>query len=211
MKKIITPDGEIVDVDSPGNDCDECTTVFFKTPYNHDTNKESDRTALKCEDRSLTDQSFKDEADINFIMERVRQGAEIPIPLPEHFGDAFNIPTLLEARERIAESNAAFYNLPARIRAEFLNDPARWEERIIKDINAGNLDGLEEIGLDMREVRTRVETLKKDATDRQASEDEKQLTELQNRLAKRAAATPPGTPAGGDPKGPGGTDTTRKA
>lgn len=203
--KRITEDGEIVDVN-----CDDCVVmqipnigIFFKTPFNHDTNKESDRTGLKCEDTSLADQSFKEEVDINNIMDKVKAGAQLPVTLPEHFGDAFQIPTLLEARTRIAENNATFYKLAPELRAEFLNDPSRWETSVAAAVANNDLDELERYGIDMSEVRQRIEDIKSNAQKAQDSQDEKQLTELQNRLAKRAAAAPGGTSSPGTPKGQG--------
>lgn len=209
--KRLTEDGEIVDIN-----CEDCVIgvmPFWKTPHNHNTNNESDRTATTCKETSLTDQSFKQEADINFIMEQYGKGKAPNIVLPEHFGDAFAIPTLLEARTRIAQNNATFHSLAPEIREEFLNDPARWEERVIKDVADGNLDDLERMGIDMTQVRERMAEYDKAVTDRQARQDEKQLTELQEKLAKRAAATQGGTPAPGGHAGEGGTPvppTTRR-
>lgn len=127
-------------------------TAFFKTPYNHDRDAESDRTGLVCLDKSLTDQSFKEEVDINTIVDRIRRTGEVPITLPEHFGDGTNIPTLFDARMRIAENNATFYKLPPEIREEFLNDPGRWESQVMKDLDAGNLDNLARMGVDIRDL-----------------------------------------------------------
>lgn len=203
--KRITEDGEIVDVN-----CEDCVTgiiPFFKTPYNHDTTAESNRTGLKCEDPSRTDQSFKEESDINTVMERIKQGAQPPVPLPEHFGDAFAIPTLLEARTRIAESNAAFYNLAPKIREEFLNDPSRWEDQVIKDVANGNLDNLERMGLDMTEVKQRMQKHDDDQLAAQASQDEAQLRELEERLAKRTTAAQGASPAQGGTGKAGGATT----
>lgn len=201
--KRITEDGEIVDIN-----CEDCVTgiiPFFKTPFNHDTNKESDRTGTKCEDSSLTDQSFKDESDINVLMDRINSGAMPNVVLPEHFGDAFAIPTLLEARTRIAENNATFYKLDPKIREEFLNDPSRWEEQVIKDVATNDLADLERMGIDMTEVRERQAAHDQGLRDAQASQDEKQLTELQERLAKRAGSPQGGTPAPEGSAGGGGT------
>lgn len=201
--KRITEDGEIVDIN-----CEDCVIgvmPFWKTPHNHNTNNESDRTGTKPEGTSLTDQSFKEEADINTIMERYAKGAQPIVTLPEHFGDAFAIPTLLEARTRIAENNATFYNLPANIRAEFLNDPGRWEEQVINDVTNGDLDNLERMGIDMKQVRERMEEYDTAIKTNQARQDEKQLTELQEKLAKRAMAAQGASPAPGGQAGGGGT------
>lgn len=202
MAKIITADGEIVD-----ENCEDCVigTVppFWKTPYNHDTMSESNRTALTCPEDSLTDQSFKEDADINTIMERVKQGAQIPVPLPEHFGDAFSIPTLLEARTRIAENNATFYNLPPNIRAEFLNDPARWEDHVHRQLVDQNFDEVERLGIDLTDLRAKREATQKQVEEAQASADEKQLQELSEKLAKRSQSAQGASPAPGNPGGAG--------
>lgn len=147
MKKIITEDGEIVDVDSPGNDCDECT-VFYKTPHNHNRNAESDRVALTCNDKSLTDQSFKDDADINIIMERALRTKQIPMILSPQFADTTQLLTQFEMRSRIAENNATFYKLSADIRAEFQNDPAQWEKQVLQDLLTGDDEHLRLMGIE---------------------------------------------------------------
>lgn len=105
--------------------------IFFATPYNHDTRARAKTFATRTIGESKTDQSFKEEADINTIVSRIAAGKMIHQPLPMHFGEQ---PTmdLFEARTRIAESNKTFYNLPPDIRAEFQNDPARWEQAVLK-------------------------------------------------------------------------------
>lgn len=122
---------------------------FFKTPYNHNRNEESERTGLTCNDPHLTDQSFKEEADINVIMDRVMKTGQIPVDLPTNFGDATLLPTLYEARMAIAENNATFYKLPPQVRAEYKNDPREWERSVHMALQAGNLDRLAEIGINI--------------------------------------------------------------
>lgn len=144
MSKVITEDGMIVD-----EGCEDCV-VFFKTPYNHNTDVEAYRTATQTPttEKSMTDQSFKEDADINTIMERIKQGHEYPIALPEHFGADERV-DLFTARSRIAESNRTFYNLPAEIRSEFLNDPAIWERQVARDLNTGDFENLRRMGIDI--------------------------------------------------------------
>lgn len=127
---------------------------FFKTPHNHNRNIESDRTATRCEDPSLTDQSFKDEVDINVIVERALKGQEVPIVLPEHFG-IDDRPTYLEIQERMAENAKTFYNLDPETRYEFQNNPARWMDQVRKDLDAGNLDNLARMGIDIGDLEVR--------------------------------------------------------
>lgn len=123
---------------------------FFKTPHNHDTLAETMRTSLVCQDKSLTDQSFKEDADINTIIDRAKQGHEFPVPLPEHFGVDERV-DLYTARSRIAESNATFYNLPPHVRAQFMNDPGRWEQSVLAALDKGDRQQLREMGLDVPE------------------------------------------------------------
>lgn len=144
MTKYISEDGEVLDTN-----CEDCPTVYFKTPYNHDTTTEAKRVALTCNDKSLTDQSFKDEVEINTIVDKLLKTGEVTVPLPEHYGNQSDIPTLYEARQRIAENNATFYKLPPRIREEFLNDPARWEAQVEFDLAQGNDENLRTLGIDI--------------------------------------------------------------
>lgn len=138
--KYMTEDGEIVDTI-----CEDCQ-VLWKTPHNHDTQKEAELTATRDFDESKTDQSFKDEADINVLTKRMKLGMPVPPVLPEHFTDR---PTLdyHAMRTIIAESNATFYNLAPDIREEFLNDPGRWETQVQKDMAEGNIENLDRMGL----------------------------------------------------------------
>lgn len=201
MAKKVTEDGEILDTN-----CEDCVIghvpPFFRTPFNYNTHDASLAAATTCNDPSLTDQSFKEEVDINNIMERVKQGAQLPVPLPEHFGDAFDVPTLLEARMKIAENNATFWNLPARIREEFMNDPSRWEVQVQKDIEAGDLDHLEEMGIDTSKIRTALEAMQ-DYDKAEAAKMPKTTPEGGSPAPKGAPAGPGGAPA------PSGTETDR--
>lgn len=162
-QKFTMPDGEVIEKDMP----------TWKTPYNHDTNFESDRTALFCEDESLTQQQFKDETDINIILQRFTRTGELPpIVLPEHFMDTTTQPTFKEMNERLAEASAMFYELPASKRAEFLNDPTRWADAVVKATESGNANALASLGIDLSQ-------------------------EMQQAEARRAQAADAGTPTGG--------------
>lgn len=134
------PTGEIVFAEMP----------VFKTPYNHDTNFESDRTALYCADPSLTKQEFKEETDINTILKRFTKTGELPpAPLPEHFTDVSRRTSYFEMRCQIQEAEAIFYNLSADKRAEHLNNPERWADAVTKAVDAGDRDALLKLGIDV--------------------------------------------------------------
>lgn len=158
MRKLNKETGEMEPVFTEKNIYDGLNVpnigIFFKTPFNHDTNAESDRTGLACADPSLTKQEFKEDADINNIIARFQQTNELPpIPLPEHFMDIRNRQTYLQVQEHMAEANAIFYKLPAQLRAEHLNDPARWADAVVKAVEAGDLEKARKLGIDEPEPK----------------------------------------------------------
>lgn len=144
---------QIVDEET-GEVLAEPAPIFFKTPYNHDTMAESNRTALRCEDPSLTKQEFKDESDMNVIIERLLRGADLATPvLPEHFGDMTGRKTYFQMQTQIAEANETFYALPAKTREKFSNNAAIWADAVVAAVEAGNRDALIEMGLDIPEPK----------------------------------------------------------
>lgn len=137
-QKYTMPDGEIVEKDMP----------VWKTPYNHDTNFESDRTASYDTSPSMTKQEFKEETDINVILERfMKTGQPPPMALPEHFGDLTTRLTYYEASQAMAEAHELFYTLPPKLRAEHLNDPNRWADTIMVALEKGDTDTLNANGI----------------------------------------------------------------
>ena len=110
-QKFLMPDGELKEHDMP----------IWKTPWNHDTNFESDRTATFCADESLTKQEFVEEQNINVILERLAKTGEIPnVVLPEHFLDLSGRTDYFTMASKIADANQLFYTLDAAKRAEHL-------------------------------------------------------------------------------------------
>jgi hypothetical protein len=137
--KFQMPDGEIIDKEWP----------VWKTPYNHDTNFESDRTATYCKDPSLTKQEFVDDADINNILERfAKTGEPPPLALPEHFADVTKRQSYFDMASQLADANKMFYTLPPDIRAEHQNDPTRWADAVTRAAARGDGDTLETLGID---------------------------------------------------------------
>ncbi len=97
---------------------------FLRTPYNYDTMAVSNETGLKCEDETLAQQQFKDECDINNIMERFGLTGELPTsPLPPQYGDFSGVLDYHSAMNAVLAAQDAFSELPATIRARFENDP----------------------------------------------------------------------------------------
>lgn len=138
--KFTMPDGEIIEKEMP----------LFKTQYNHDRDFESERTAFFDDEPSLTKQEFKEETDINVILDRfMKTGQPPPITLPEHFGDLTTRLTYFDAATAMAEANALFYMLPAAKRAEHLNDPNRWADAIMVALEKGDRETLTANGIQM--------------------------------------------------------------
>lgn len=76
---------------------------------------------------SLTQQSGKDECDINFIVERAKRGAALPVnPREPFYGDFTQVPTdLRECLVEVKKAESAFMSLDAQVRRRFENDPAQ--------------------------------------------------------------------------------------
>nr|QJB19185.1 MAG: internal scaffolding protein [Microvirus sp.] len=105
----------------------ERVPIYWKTPYNHDTNAEAKRTELICTDESRAQQHLANEVDINTIVGRFLKTGTMPqIPMPpryEDWDDAFDFQSSMNL---IAAGKASFAALPAEVRDAFHNDPARF-------------------------------------------------------------------------------------
>lgn len=97
---------------------------FLRTPYNYDTMEASNASGLKCEDETLAQQNFKDECDINNIMEQFGITGELPgSTLPPQYGDFSGVLDYHSAMNAVLAAQDAFAQLPATLRARFENDP----------------------------------------------------------------------------------------
>lgn len=86
-----------------------------------------DKAATINLEDSLTVQSFKDDTDINVLMDRmgVKDGSLLPIaPDPRYFGDFTVEVDLRQALEQVRIAQQRFMLLPARVRSMFSNNPA---------------------------------------------------------------------------------------
>lgn len=76
------------------------------------------------EEPSLTQQAFKEDTDVNIVLERYMKTGEIQLSKKQGFyGDVSEIPDLTQATEIVAKAQQAFDSLDAKIRYEFKNDP----------------------------------------------------------------------------------------
>ncbi len=119
--------------------------MFLRTPYNYDTDAASNESGLACEEPSLAQQHFKDECDINTILERFNITGMLPqSPLSPRYGDFSGISDYHTAINRVIAAQDEFDGLPAQIRAKFDNDPAKLIEFLD---NEANRPEAEELGL----------------------------------------------------------------
>jgi len=109
---------------------------FLRSPYNYDRDIASNESGLECLDPSMAQQQFREECDINTIMERFGRTGEIiaPIRMPQ-YGDFDGVNDYHSAMNAIVEAQSAFDQLPAKTRARFGNDPAEFLEFCFNEEN----------------------------------------------------------------------------
>lgn len=107
--------------------------------FNYDADAVSEETGLKCLDESKTVQSDFAESDINLIVERVLRTGVMPMtqapPLNIDFSE--QVFDFQSAQDMIIEANKSFAALPAKVRARFGNDPAKFVDFFSDPENIG--------------------------------------------------------------------------
>lgn len=111
----------------------------------------SDFTGLACKDVSLAQQQFKDEADVNVIVERYMTKGVLPqIQLPpqmQEFGEVFDFQSAMNV---INAGQRAFAAMDANVRERFNHDAGKFmafcEERDV-DGKLTNLDEMRKMRL----------------------------------------------------------------
>lgn len=116
-------------------------SVVFRTPY-ADAYEDP---GLRCGDPSLAQQQFKDEVDINVLLERFKVTGRMPesIQLPS-YGDFTQVSDYRSALQAVTQARDSFMELPASVRAEFGNSPQRFLEFVSDE---KNLPKMREMGL----------------------------------------------------------------
>jgi phage internal scaffolding protein len=119
--------------------------IFLRTPYNYDTDAASNESGLACEEPTLAQQHFKEECDINTILQKFSITGILPeAPLSPRYGDFTGISDYHTALNRVIAAQEEFDGLPAPIRARFDNDPSKLIEFLEDDKNRPEA---EELGL----------------------------------------------------------------
>lgn len=99
--------------------------VFIRQPYNYDVKAASDAVAFESVEPTLTQQQFKDEADINNLVDRFLRTGEIPpVDARAMYGDFVDAPqSYQEALDAVFAAQEGFDALPSKTRQRFNNDP----------------------------------------------------------------------------------------
>jgi phage internal scaffolding protein len=116
----------------------------FRTQYSHDRAISALFATVNNED-SLTNQSDAKDCDINILMSRYQKTGQMPQLLEQpRFGDFSQVGDYREALDLVRQADATFHEVPAKLRKEFDNDPAKFLE-FVKDPK--NIDKMREMGL----------------------------------------------------------------
>lgn len=88
------------------------------------------RVYTTYEQPSKTDESFKDDCDVNIILDRFMKTGQIThlAKKPSSYADVSDIPNLLDAHIAISNAKTAFGRLPSELRRKLNNDPLNLEE-----------------------------------------------------------------------------------
>jgi phage internal scaffolding protein len=97
----------------------------------------STETGLKCLDSSLTQQQFKDESDINTIVDRFMKTGHLPDPvsMPQYV-DYEGVFDFQSAMNVVRQADENFMRMDAKVRARFHNSPQEFLEFFANGDNA---------------------------------------------------------------------------
>ena len=119
-------------------------SVVIHSRYNLPSNP-----GYKNDEPSMTQQQFKDEADINNIMARYQKTGVLVDPLTQvtrkpMFDDFSELGDFRDHQQAVIDAQEMFMQLPSRLRARFGNDPAELLQWLS---NSANKDEAIELGL----------------------------------------------------------------
>lgn len=111
--------------------------MFIRSPYNYDGDVVSHQTGLDCSGSpSRTQQHFRDETDINVMVQRFqRTGIPEAPPVFPGVRDFTEVHDFRSAMQAVIDADRAFAALPSGVRERFMNDPARLLDFVSDDAN----------------------------------------------------------------------------
>ena len=102
---------------------------MIRSAYTYDTDAVPKDTALDTGEDAVTQQSFKDECDINILLAKFAVTGQLPdnVRVPQYvdFEEAFDFQSSMNV---IRAAEEAFNAMPAEVRDRFQNDPGRFLE-----------------------------------------------------------------------------------
>lgn len=123
-------------------------TIFLRTAFNYDADVASFKSGLDCSvpqdygllekhpSRSRTQQHFKDETDINVMVERFSRTGELPpappAPAMADFDGVFDFQSAMNV---LVDASRSFDALPAKVRKRFANDPHEMMQFVADEAN----------------------------------------------------------------------------
>lgn len=109
---------------------------FMRNPYNYDRDAASDESGLACPEPTLAQQQFKDETDINTIMERFGMTGQLTVSarMPQ-YADFESVMDYHSAMNAVVSAQQSFDSLPAKVRARFNNDAGAFVEFCLDEKN----------------------------------------------------------------------------
>lgn len=113
----------------------------IRRPYDKRT-----QVQYECTDPSRTHQSFKQECDINNVLNRYNKTGQLPQLIKENpqYGDFSQMEEFQESLNTVQKAHEQFELLPARTRERFMNDPARF---LAFATNPANMREMVQLGL----------------------------------------------------------------
>ena len=114
-----------------------------KNPITYDRDKNSDLAKFVFTSPSRTKQSFRDECDINNILKQFNVTGQLPVgSVQPQYGDFSGITDYQSALNAVMAAQDSFFQLPAKVRAKFDNDPALFVEFASDEANKDEMKAL---------------------------------------------------------------------
>lgn len=103
--------------------------MFLRSEYGYDMHAASLETAIDASADGRTQQSFRDECDINILMKRFLVGGQLPVDVRMPTYDDFTgVSNFHEAANAVRVASEAFMEMPPDVRARFGNDAGKFVE-----------------------------------------------------------------------------------
>jgi len=117
--------------------------MFIRTPYNYSMPDASLASGLSCPEPTLTQQQYRDETDINFIVKQYGVTGQLPVAVRMPvYGDFSQVIDYHTAQNALRAAEESFMAMPSDVRARFNNDPQLFVEFCSDDANAAEAAAL---------------------------------------------------------------------